>query len=219
MRPWLSVVIPTRPEDCPIPTLRTLYGQSVRPDEIHVVLDAEGRGQSWARNRGAEVARGRWLLFSDADIVWAPDAVERLLGALVAAQGRDADGWRTAYAYGAYEWTVGGRPVLRLGDRPWDLEALAQGNYISTMSLIDGELWRGESLQWDEALRRLEDWDLWLRMAARGLRGVQAPGVLFRTEVRPGVSWGNPLSHREAEREVAQRLGLGPGWAARVRGR
>jgi GT2 family glycosyltransferase len=45
-------------------------------------------GKTHALARGAEAARGEWLLFTDADVVFAPDAVRRLL-ALAEARGAD----------------------------------------------------------------------------------------------------------------------------------
>jgi glycosyltransferase involved in cell wall biosynthesis len=45
-------------------------------------------GKTHALERGAAAARGEWLLFTDADVVFAPDALPRLLG-LAAARGAD----------------------------------------------------------------------------------------------------------------------------------
>src|SRR5947209_19892859 len=44
------------------------------------VVDEPAHGVARAKNRGASVARGRWLIFLDADSRMAPDLVERVMG-------------------------------------------------------------------------------------------------------------------------------------------
>ncbi|MGF1528555.1 MAG: glycosyltransferase family 2 protein [Candidatus Competibacterales bacterium] len=51
----------------------------VVPAQVHVVRLEDNRGPATARNAGARVARGRVLLFVDADVAVAPDAVARVV--------------------------------------------------------------------------------------------------------------------------------------------
>ena len=46
-------------------------------------------GKSWACHQGFELARGEWLLFTDADIRHAPDTIGR---ALALVEARQVDG-------------------------------------------------------------------------------------------------------------------------------
>lgn len=46
-------------------------------DRVLTVADGP-RGPAWARNRGAEIARGEWLVFVDADVVVHPDTLTRI---------------------------------------------------------------------------------------------------------------------------------------------
>ena len=107
--PSLSVVIPARNEAATLGrTLRTLLAQDLPRLEVVVVddrstdgtgavaADAARRdarvrvvtveelpggwlGKTHALQRGAEAAAGRWLLFTDADVRFAPDALRRAL--------------------------------------------------------------------------------------------------------------------------------------------
>jgi len=107
--PSLSVVIPARDEVEALPrTLRTLLAQDLPGLEVVVVDDRsadgtgavaaeaardDGRvrvitvselphgwlGKTHALQRGAEVATGEWLLFTDADVRFAPGALRRSL--------------------------------------------------------------------------------------------------------------------------------------------
>lgn len=206
----ISVVIPCRTSDQPRETLESLFGQTYKHLEIIVVIDVDDRGQSWARNRGIEMARRRLILFSDYDCRWEPYAVERLVEGLHRAKfDRDIrDEYRVGYAYGGYHQVQHGIVALTFGLRPWDWQSLVRGNYISTMSLVDADLLaQNACLNFDERLRRLEDWDLWLRCGQKGISGVGVGKILFTTDVKPGVSYGG-MSHEEAERQVRKYRGL-----------
>jgi len=200
----LSVVIPCRTTDQPQETMESLFAQTYKHLEVIVVVDADGRGQSWARNRGLEMARRRLVLFSDYDCRWDPYAVEWLYDALRGARSarNTWDEYQVGYAYGGYHQVQRGVVALTFGLEAWDWLRLVRSNYISTMSLVDADLLaKYGCLSFDERLRRLEDWDLWLRCGQSGISGVGVGKVLFTTDVKPGVSYGG-MSHEEAERQV-----------------
>lgn len=52
---------------------------------------------------------------------------------------------------------------------------LLSGNYISTMSLIRTSMFPG----FDNTIKRLQDWDVWLTMLKKGIEGIYIPEVLF----------------------------------------
>lgn len=106
--PRVSVVIPAfNAVDTLAATLRSVAGQTHRNLEIlvvddgstddtaslveeagatdpriHLLGDGANHGRSRARNTGIDAATGEWVGFVDADDLWAPDRVERLLGAV-----------------------------------------------------------------------------------------------------------------------------------------
>lgn len=196
--------------DVPRETLETLFAQTYKHLEFIVVIDADGRGQSWARNRGLQIhqhSNRRYALFSDYDCRWESDAVEYLYEALNTQKAAQPS-LLIGYAYPGYSQMQGAVPVLTFGLEPWNWGRLVQGNYITMMSLVDTILLaRFGCLTFDERLRRLEDWDLWLRCGQHGIRGIGVEKILFRTDVKPGVSYGG-MSHEEAEILVRRYRGL-----------
>jgi glycosyltransferase involved in cell wall biosynthesis len=206
-QPEVSVVIPVRPTDNPAPTIDSLMRDEFKDLELIVIVDQDLRGAPWARNRGAEIARGRYLLFSDGDVIWEPGAVTAMLWTLKHAiedwqHAADASDLEPAYAYGMY--AMDGAIYCR---HDWDGEALRKGNYISTMSLVRLDVFR----EWDEDVPRLNDWALWLDLMFRGYRGVWVPRVLFTTKRRKGITFDGPVSYEEAERLVKRKFGLAGG--------
>lgn len=189
MTPKLSIIIPVREGGSPVTTLRSLAASTFRDFEVIVSWD-HGGGACAARNAGFRLASAPLVLFSDDDITWMPDGIQRLVSALEA--NPDA-----AYSYGAY--VMHGRVQC---DRDFDPKALRRQNYISTMSVIRREAFPG----FDEDLRRLQDYDLWLTMLAAGHHGVYAgPGVIFSTKVRNGITYAPDAQPYETALQIVRR--------------
>jgi len=211
----ISVVVPVRPGESAALVCESLRTQTYQNLEAILVVDHERRGAPWARNRGLELARGDYVLFSDADVSWEPTALAHLLRTLEEGreQGPDEHGLRIGYAYGSYYETChpgwwyrwGRRRVGPIGHRPWSLRALCEHNFISTMSLICRE----HCVPFDESIERLQDWDLWLQLAIhRKIRGTWAGRPLFSTPYRLGLTHGSRLSYEEARAIVRRKHGL-----------
>ena len=135
---------------------------------------AENGGAAHARNQGAALSHGRWLLFLDADdrlspnaLMWLAETAQRSPGALVHC------GWRYLVREGD-EWVPRApRRHLPTGDslRDW-----LEGGFVPTCSL----LWPREVFAatggWDPELTLNDDGDLAMRALAAGARLVRAAG-------------------------------------------
>lgn len=168
----ITVVIPNRESENSHTTLHSLARQTLQPSIIINVYD-RGRGANWARNQGFNLVTTPYVLFSDNDIVWEPNALEVLYETLINSGAR--------YAYGAYMLDD-----LLIGNLTFDAYLLRRRNYISTMSLCYTEDFPG----FDENIQRLQDWDVWLTYLDREQFGIYCGQVCFRTAQRPGITFG-----------------------------
>jgi len=199
MVPLISIVIPCRAGEGTDLTQESLLKQTFKDFEVHTVIDRHGRGAPCARNYGASFASGRYLLFSDNDICWVPEALETMLRVLQKLESfHSIDGWRVGYAYGGKLITdvpVSGT-LGPAGNEPWHLENMLRRNIVDTGALMLREAFPG----WDESLKRLQDWDLWLTMLRNKWRGQWVGRVLYTTPYRrTGINFeGSGISFMEA---------------------
>lgn len=134
-------------------------------------------GAPVARNHGAKLCKGEEIIFVDADVIMQPNMLFELHRALDSQP--DA-----SYAYPDFYF---GRKLILA--RSFDAQALKKNNFISMMSLIR----RCDFSGFDEALKRFQDWDLWLTMLEQGHRGIHVPQVLFTAQIaRRGISRWRP---------------------------
>ena len=175
---------------------------------LRVVRLERNGGVSRARNTAIERARGGWLAFLDDDNEWAPDYLARQLAC--AARHPEADvvycrAWRRA-GRGGHEGII--PEVMREGRVfPYLLR-----RWVPLMSCA---LVRRSALRRiggaDEALRALEDWDLWLRLAQRTeFAGI--PDILVVRHMHPGAHLS--LNYAFLSRDAAI---LDAKWKATVR--
>ena len=136
-----------------------------RPAEI-IVNDNVG-GAPKKRNDGFDKSTQPFVFFCDDDILLPKDYLEKLFRLLEKNPSK-------AYSYTGYHGIVlhpESHPMrgnFQIPSVPFSGQRLKQGNFISTMSLIRREKFP----RFDESLKRLQDWDLWLTMLKNGDEGV-----------------------------------------------
>lgn len=140
------------------------------------VLHQANKGLPAARNAGAAVATqeawGEYLVFLDADDWIEPDFVARLHRAIQADPAADV-----SHAYCQEKLVEKGTGIWRVP--AWDPILLLVTNIHPVTALIKRDRFEASG-GFDETFKSgYEDWDLWLRFAERGWRGVRVREPLF----------------------------------------
>jgi len=171
------------------------YTQSCRPEQCIRYFKLDHSGAPRARNAGAKLARGSYLLFADADLIFDQTALKKMFAAL-------KNNPQAAYAYCSFKFGW-----KKFTGRTFNAAALRQNNYIHTSALIRRECFPG----FDEQLKRFQDWDLWLTMLKGGHVGVFVPEILFQACVtRRGISAWRPRAWYYFWSLVVRLIGLAP---------
>jgi glycosyltransferase involved in cell wall biosynthesis len=164
------------------------------PSPVRVIRLAKNMGVSVARNRGVQVSTGDWLAFLDADDWFLPEKLERQRRC--ALENEQAvliyAGWRIVSVDGVESlgrFTPPGAllPMLRFR---CNLPLLCILLRRDAFDSVGG---------FDPSLRRCQDWDLWLRIAARysveSFAAVPAPLAVYRRVAGSLAFFAMPYFH------------------------
>jgi glycosyltransferase involved in cell wall biosynthesis len=159
------------------------------------LVPQKNQGVGAARNHGAAIAKGQYLVFLDSDDVLEATYVTHCLEAL---KQREES---VAYAYTGMRYF--GAEDRVYCSRPFDAKALWAGNFVHASALVRRNAF--ERVGGFDPTWRLghEDYELWVRMLHHGFQGVLVPEPLLHYR-RHGAG-RNALS-REQHRELRWRL-------------
>ena len=136
--------------------------------EFHVI---EHGGAPKARNFGLKKAKGDYVCFFDCDSVLMAGGLRTWIHAF-------EENPECGFVYGGYRFFVQDGRNIGIPAQPFDKWLLTCNNYISSMNPIKREL----CPKWDEDLKSLQDWDLWLRVVQSGVKGKMIPDWVVMTE-------------------------------------
>lgn len=152
-----------------------------------IYVKQENRGLAGARNTAIRRARGKYLAFLDSDDSWLPEYLETQIELLERAPKLDAL-YCDSRCFGDLRFT--GQTFMQLCPSMGavTLEALLTNRcqvcisctVVRSRVVIDAGLF-------DEQLRAVEDWDLWLRILHRGGAMAYHRAVLGRRRIRAGA--------------------------------
>ncbi len=166
-------------------------------NEVIVMKHETNRGANAARNTGLSIAGGAYVFVGDADAQYSPDILQKMLDALESAP------HHIGYVYCNW-FNMGTQREGFTITHAFDIDDLKRDNYIPMPSLI-----RRSALDalgqpvFDESIARLQDWDLWLRLAQEGICGMHLPEVLFVHHMRKAsITQLDGKSYKDARKVV-----------------
>ena len=211
----ISVVVPCWNSSTFIePTLNSICGQAYNNLEVIFVDDASSDtneleelldfygfkvnvklvkhvGAAAARNKGAELAKGEYLFFCDSDVALDRFALAKMIQTL-------QENKQCSWTY--CNFTVGEQ---RRSFGAFNAFKLREQNFCSTMSMMLSK----DFPSFDESLKRLQDWDLFIRLSKQGKQGVWIDEFLFHALDRPDGITKNSISWEEAFKVLKAKYG------------
>jgi GT2 family glycosyltransferase len=196
---------------------RDFLGALAAVDRRLVVLDGPRRGAAAARNRAIAAARAPLVAFLDADDRWRLGKL-RAQAALHAARPEIGFSF-TDYRHRKPDGRLGGGCfafwpgfAARHAGRddgfllgPDGLAQIYAENVVGTSTVMARTVLLREAGGFDETLRQAEDWDLWLRLAARAPVGCMPEALAEYRQHTPGNLSGATADRARAMRAVAAR--------------
>jgi len=131
----------------------------------------------YTRNKGFKKTQGEFIMFCDADVVLAPEALSIMLKTL-------REHPEASYIYPSHKY---GHKLFKLW--PFNADKLRQMPYIHTTTLMRREHF--PKAGWDENIRKFNDWDFYLSILDEGHIGYWLDRVLFT--IKPGGVYSNWL--------------------------
>lgn len=229
--PKISIIIPVYNGEKTIQkTINSILEQTFRDIELIIINDGSidktlqivqeisdpsiriytypNAGVSHARNQGINHAQGEYISFMDADDLWTPDKLELQYQALQ----------NNPQAKISYSWTdwidkddCWLRPAARMS---FEGDIYANLLIIDFMGCGSNPLILKEALLkvggFDPTLRGGEDWDLWIRLAAKyEFVCVRSPQILYR-QTTTSVSQDISLMEKDCLKVIAKSFQAAP---------
>lgn len=216
---WEAIVVDDGSTDA---TAETVDRFEQRDPRIRLVRK-RNEGLSAARNTGIEQARAGYVAFLDSDDLLMPRYLEAMGAALEADPGAgfaytdawsmDADSHRIGRATAMSAWTPADPP----GGNSLDMvRQLIPNNFIFVATTVPRSVLDVVG-PFDPELTSAEDYDMWLRILARGYTAARPPGILAIKRERSDAMSANYLKMLTNLCEVYKRVADDPGYPDDIR--
>lgn len=216
-----SIIVPCYKQAGTLPRIITsIKDQNYKNYEIIVVLDGEDKGAErilsmypdikwictgktnkgapYARNAGQKLANGDYYAFLDSDMYLYPGTLRSWSEAFEKHPEVD-------FVYSGYKFTEG----QTYFSEEFDPYFLRIYNYIDGNFPMRKEVFPG----WDESLKSLQDWDMWLRIVASGSKGLYLKNQYFfcKDLPKPGsISFDSNANWHERVKTVKEKNNIIP---------
>lgn len=161
---WDAIFVLDGPSD----VARKIIASEFKKKSNHYkIIEQEHSGAQRARNEGLRHAKGEFVVCFDSDCVIEVEAASLW----VTAFDKNPD---VGFVYGAYKFL---NDQGAIDTAPFDPWLLRVRNYISGCFPVR----RALNPVWNESLKSLQDWDMWLSLVDQGVKGKMLPGYHFST--------------------------------------
>ena len=174
-------------------------------DHRVTVVQQSNAGAGAARNRAAVNADTEFLSMLDADDAWAPEYLEKMIGALEAAPDLAFVSCDALAFVDDREDAVLCSENVRMNP-PVTLERVAARDFQVYTAVTMRRGWFERLGGFDESLRNAQDFDLWIRMLSAGGRADYIPEPLAWYRDRPGSLSDNDIRLSEYTIRVYEKL-------------
>lgn len=226
--PLLSVIIPTYNHARFLPqAVKSVFDQTYQNFEIIVVDDGstdntretaqnyskdcrfryiyqENRGLAASRNTGLRTVQGEYVAFLDADDVFLPRKLEIQL-----------DWFETHPSCGMVFsgfYFMNDQGELIRAHEPWldvptlEVKDLLFGNPTSVHAVLVKKQWLDRVGGFDETLRRIEDWDIWLRVVHAGCKVEWVKEIVCGYRLSPGQMTKDATAQKHVSKRVMDKF-------------
>lgn len=146
--------------------------------KLELINNQSNHGAPYSRNKGFKKSKGEFIVFCDADVSMHKDMLEKLLNEIKSDQ-------KLAYVYSSHKFGPKNFKNLEFSE-----ERLKKMPFIHTTALLRRKCFPENGF--DESLKRLQDWDLWLTMLEQGHTGRWIDEILFEVEAGGTMSTWMP---------------------------
>ncbi len=133
-------------------------------ERMRYIRHKENKGGATARNTGIKAAKGEYIAFQDSDDEWLLKKLEKQMEVFKNASPEEgvvyAGFWRIKKGKKTYT------PSSEITRKEGNIhKALLKGNFVTTQAAVVKKECFEKAGMFDERLRRLQDWELWIRIS------------------------------------------------------
>lgn len=186
---WQVVVVNDGGDPAQVDGVVAAAGAGARISTIHIP-DGDG-GRCRAANTGVRAVEAEYVVLHDDDDRWHPEFLAHTAAWLDAHPDRSGVAATTEIVYEEQhgdDWVEVGRAPFWAGMQRISLGEMMSVNRVVPISLLYRRAVHDDVGWYDESLNAVEDWDLYLRILARGELGFLAGEPLAYWTQRPGAS-------------------------------